>query len=221
MVVFDMASELKSLFTQKELEPFTRHNNFINVLCLLILYGLSFAIIFFYRDFQNPLYILTGFMIMGAVQHTLATLVHEAAHFNLFSHRKLNDFFGHLLCAAPLISYLKDYRYFHFEHHRYAGKKEKDPELKFYLSMGIKTSYESRAEVFKVLVNDFSGTSYIKGLLYVIRFFGKKRKEGVIEKPTLLENLCVFEWSTIAPLIMWKLGLILPYLIFWVLPILL
>ncbi len=214
-----MKSELKGIFSSKDLAPFTVHKNGINILSLLILYTLSFTIIGFYPHFTSPLYIIVGFLIMGAVQHTFATFVHEAAHFNLFTNRKVNDILGHVLCAAPLVSYMKDYRYFHFEHHRHTGKIDKDPELKFFQAMGVKPSYSSKAEVAKVFLNDLSGISYMRGLLYVLKFFGEKRKTGEIEKPTALENLAVLVWLTIVPIIMYKLGLIIPYLIFWVAPI--
>lgn len=214
-----MKADLKGMFSHKELEPFTRQQNLINVVTLTGLYAIPAALIFFYPRFASPLYIILGFLIMGAVQHTLATFVHEAAHLSLFTNRKMNDFFGHLLCAAPLISFMKDYRYFHFEHHRHAGKFEKDPELKFYRAMGVKPSYDSKAEVIKVFINDLTGVSYLKGLLYVLKFFGEKRKEGIIDKPTLVENLAVVGWLTVVPFIMWKLGLIIPFLIFWLIPI--
>jgi fatty acid desaturase len=214
-----MKSELKGLFSQKDLSPFTVQRNGINIVYLIGLYALSFAIMGLYEKFGNALYIIIGFLVMGAVQHTFATFVHEAAHLNLFTNRKMNDFFGHVLCAAPLISYMKDYRYFHFEHHRHTGKIDKDPELKFYRAMGVKPSYDSKAEVIKVFINDLTGISYFRGLLHVLKFFGEKRKAGEIENPTIIENLAVVAWLTAFPFLMFKLGLIIPYLIFWLAPI--
>lgn len=214
-----MTSEIKSLFTREELARFSVQRNHINVIALIFLYLLSFGIIYFYSQFGSALYIVIGFLIMGAIQHTLATFVHEAAHLNLFTNKKMNDFFGHLLCAAPLISYLKDYRYFHFEHHRHTGKVDKDPELKFYRAMGIRPEYSSRTEVLQVFLNDLTGISYFKGLLYVLKFFGEKRKEGAIDKPTLVDHVCIMGWLTAVPFIAWKAGLLVPFVIFWLLPI--
>ncbi len=214
-----MKSELKGLFSQKDLSPFTKQRNLINILYLIALYALSFAIIYFYSLYGNFFYGLMAFFALGAIQHTLATFIHEAAHLNLFSNKKWNDFFGHILCSAPLISYLKDYRYFHFEHHRHTGKLDKDPELKFYRSMGLKPTYASKSEVFKVFLNDLTGLSYLRGLIYVLKFFGEKRKEGIIKNPTLAEDIAIISWLTIVPFIMFKLGLIIPFLILWFLPI--
>jgi fatty acid desaturase len=214
-----MAEKLKGLFTPKDLVPFTKQRNGINVIYLLSLYLFGFAIIYFYETYGSPFYILFGFLAMGVIQHNLATFVHEAAHMNLFTNRKMNDFFGHLLCSAPLLSFLKDYRYFHFEHHRHTGKFDKDPELKFYRAMGLKPQYNSPKEVIAVFLNDLSGLSYLRGLIYVLKFFSERRKEGVIEKPNFLENLLVLSWLTVVPYLMWKLGLLVPFVIFWLLPV--
>jgi fatty acid desaturase len=215
-----MKTELKSLFTAKELAPFYKKNNAINVLYLISLYGLSFSIIYFYQYLKNPFYIFFGIFIMGVVQHTLATFIHEAAHLNLFSNKRLNDGFGHFLCSAPLLSYLKDYRYFHFEHHRFTGKIDKDPELKFYRAMKIKPGPYTKKEIIKVFLNDFSGASYFRGLKYFLSYIKLKRKVVLIEKPSVLDHFSVLTWITIIPFIMWSLSLLTPFLIFWVAPIL-
>lgn len=214
-----MKSELKGLFTQKDLIPYIRQTNAINVIYLFCLYAVSFGILYFYNHYGNLFYGLVAFFVMGAIQHTLATFVHEAAHLNLFTNRKWNDFIGHTLCSAPLISFMKDYRYFHFEHHRHTGKIEKDPELKFYRSMGVKPFYASKAEVVKVFILDLTGISYLRGLIYVLKFFGEKRKAGLIENPTVFENLVVVAWLSLVPFLMYQAGLLIPYLLLWFLPI--
>ncbi len=215
-----MKSELKSLFTQKELHPFTGHKDLYNVIYLMLLYVTAGAIIFFYPKFNNAFYIVTGVLLMGIIQHTLATFIHESAHFHMFQNKKWNDLAGHILCAAPLVSYLKDYRYFHFEHHRHTGKADRDPELKFYRAMSIKPAYSNRREVLVVFIKDLAGINYVKGLLFALNFFAEKRKQGIIENPTVLEHAAVMAWFTLIPFLMFKAGLLTPYLIFWILPIL-
>lgn len=214
-----MNSEMTGLFSQKDLTPFTTQKNAINVIWLFCLYALSFGIIYCYQFYGNIFYSVFAFFIIGAIQHTLATFVHEAAHLNLFTHNKWNDFFGHALCSAPLVSYMKDYRYFHFEHHRHTGKFEKDPELKFYRAMGVKPRYGSKTEVIKVFMNDLTGISYFRGLVYVLKFFKEKRKVGAIENPGFIENVVLISWLTIVPFFFYRNGLIVPYLLLWFLPI--
>lgn len=214
-----MKEELKGLFTAEELAPFMRPRNDVNILTLTILYSIAAAIIVFYPRFGSATYALFGYLVMGAVQHWLGTYVHEAAHLNLFTHRRLNDFFGHALCAAPLLSYLKDYRYFHFEHHRHTGDLERDPELRFYRAMGVKPAYGAKTEILRQFIFDLIGVTYVRSLRYVLNFFGEKRKLGIIEKPTLGENALLLVWITLIPFLMWRASLLTPFLIFWVLPI--
>jgi fatty acid desaturase len=215
-----MKAELKSLFTPQQISPFMKMGNMINIVSFLILFGITISIVALYSSFGNFYYIFFGFLIMGAVQHTLATFVHEAAHYSLFTNKKMNDFFGNLLCSAPLASYLNDYRYFHFEHHRHTGVIGKDPELNLYRAMGLTPKFRSKKEVAKIFFQDLTGISYFKSLIYLLRFFGEKRKLGLIEKPNWVENFCLMTWFVFIPILMWKMGLLLPFLIFWVLPLL-
>ncbi len=218
-----MKTELKSLFSTKEIAPFTTPKDHLNALCLLVLYGIPAALIFNFSAVSGTLfttlYTVLGFLIMGAVQHTLGTFVHEAAHLHLFQHKKLNQIAGHYLCAAPLLSYLEDYRYFHFEHHRHTGKIDRDPELLFYRAMGIGPTVSSRGQVVRLFLLDLTGIHYFKGLKYLLGFFQDKRDRGVIKKPTVSEHMGLLAWVTLIPWLFWSSGLFLPFLLFWLLPL--
>ena len=67
-------------------------------------------------------------VIIGSRQHGMAILVHEAAHGVLFSNRKLNDFIGQYILAAPYGGDMFAYRQYHLKHHRYA-QSENDPVI--------------------------------------------------------------------------------------------
>ncbi len=219
-----MKTELKSLFSPKDLAPFTSAKDHLNVLCLLGLYAIPAGLIANFSSVTGvvptALYVALGILIMGAVQHTLGTFVHEAAHLHLFQRKKLNEFAGHFLCAAPLLSYLEDYRYFHFEHHRHTGKIGRDPELLFYRAMGISPTVSSRQEVVRLFFLDLTGIHYFKGLQYLLGFFKDKRAQGVIRNPTLPEHLGLLVWVTLIPFLFWVSGLFLPFFLFWLLPLL-
>jgi fatty acid desaturase len=70
---------------------------------------------------------------VGVVQHRLAGLVHEGAHYILFKNRKLNELASDLLCMFPLFSTTAQYRVMHLGHHDYVNDWDRDPEL---LNMG-------------------------------------------------------------------------------------
>lgn len=67
--------------------------------------------------------------LIGAVQHRLAGLGHEGAHYILFKNRVLNELVSDLLCMFPLFSTTEQYRQIHLGHHEYVNDWERDPEL--------------------------------------------------------------------------------------------
>lgn len=157
---------------------------------------------------------------MGAVQHNIATFVHEVAHGHLFSNKNLNEKLGQFFFAAPLFGYVEDYRFFHWEHHRHTGKVDRDPELLLYRTLGLKTEGFTTGEVIKVFLKSVSGIYAVKGLLFMNKFYFAKRKEGLIKNPGLFEHGTVAFWLIVIPMLMWKLELLGTYLLVWIVPML-
>jgi fatty acid desaturase/SAM-dependent methyltransferase len=68
-------------------------------------------------------YILAALLISGG-QHGLGLVAHEFIHYNVIpGNRKLNDFLGTWLFAAPGGIPFTIFRYRHFQHHRYYSTK--------------------------------------------------------------------------------------------------
>jgi fatty acid desaturase len=78
--------------------------------------------------FWHPaLYVLTVAFV-GARQHALIVLAHEAAHWRLFRRRAVNDWVGELLLAWPFVVFtMQAYRRNHLPHHRHINTAE-DPD---------------------------------------------------------------------------------------------
>jgi fatty acid desaturase len=72
--------------------------------------------------------LLVANLCIGAGQHRLATLTHEAAHYILFRNRLLNDFVSEWFCMFPLFGTTHSYRVQHLGHHQYPNDPEKDPD---------------------------------------------------------------------------------------------
>jgi len=60
---------------------------------------------------------LAAIVLIGAGQHRLTTLGHEASHYMLFRHRLLNELTSDLLCMFPVWSTTHHYRIQHLAHH--------------------------------------------------------------------------------------------------------
>lgn len=68
-------------------------------------------------------------LLVGAVQHRLVCLGHEAAHYTLLKNRFWNDLVSDLFCMFPVFGTTQAYRVHHIGHHLYPNDWEKDPNL--------------------------------------------------------------------------------------------
>ncbi len=68
-------------------------------------------------------------VLIGALQHRLAGLGHEAAHYTLLRHKFLNDLVGDLFCMFPITATVHFYRLFHLAHHQFTNDPTRDPDL--------------------------------------------------------------------------------------------
>ncbi|MEM9455154.1 MAG: fatty acid desaturase family protein [Myxococcota bacterium] len=76
----------------------------------------------------HPLLYAATVIFIGARQHALGILVHEAAHYRLAVDRRVNDWLSELFCAAPLLLIsTENYRANHREHHLHVNTDD-DPD---------------------------------------------------------------------------------------------
>jgi fatty acid desaturase len=70
-----------------------------------------------------------AWLLVGAQQHRLATLGHEAVHYVLFRNRFLNELISDWFCMFPLLSTTQYYRPQHLGHHQFVNDPDRDPDL--------------------------------------------------------------------------------------------
>lgn len=68
-------------------------------------------------------------VLIGAVQHRIAGLGHEASHYTMIKNRFWNELTSDLFCMFPMFSTTAQYRLTHMAHHDYTNDWEKDTEL--------------------------------------------------------------------------------------------
>jgi len=70
---------------------------------------------------RNPLVYAAAVIWIGARQHALTVLGHDAAHYRLLPNRRWNDWLANLLTQWPTFITVEGFRYYHGEHHRFTG----------------------------------------------------------------------------------------------------
>ena len=114
------------LFSRDEWDRLSRRSNILGL--AIVAHAWAVIALAMAAAIWQPWLIIIAIPIIGARQLGLAVLMHEAAHGGLSTHRKLNDWVGQWLCAAPIGGNLAAYRPYHLSHHKYAQQPE-DPDL--------------------------------------------------------------------------------------------
>ena len=127
--------------------------------------------------------------IIAAFQNHFSILMHEAAHRLLMPSNVWNDRLGQALFAAPIVMNLKDYRYIHLKHHKFSGDPQQDPEVAFYY--GAQIGYGVQEDRLKKnIINDLTGQSTIRSLIYLQKFIQERVKSGDIRAGSGEDLLC-------------------------------
>ncbi len=80
-------------------------------------------------------------LIVGALQHHLANLAHEAVHHTLFKNRYLNDLVSEWLCSFPMFSSTFHYGLHHLAHHQFVNDPVRDPDISQLQKSGHRLSF--------------------------------------------------------------------------------
>lgn len=80
--------------------------------------------------------VLLAVILVGAGQHQLTGLAHEASHHTLFKNRKWNDYLSDWLCMFPMFSTTHHYRLQHIAHHQFTNDPDRDPDVSQLKSSG-------------------------------------------------------------------------------------
>jgi fatty acid desaturase len=195
-----MAPESSRLLTPEQVQHLRGKSDFVGALLVLHAWGLIFASMALFVWWPNPPTFVIAVMVIGARQLGLAILMHDAAHGLLFNSRRLNEWVGTWLCAAPVFTSLQLYRPYHLKHHRHTQQAE-DPDL------GLSASFPiTRRSLWRKIVRDLTGrTAYQRRLEQFRRGLAKEGKAFIVNL-VLLGALSAIGYWWLYPLL-WLLPL--------------
>jgi fatty acid desaturase len=123
---------------KEKLQELRRTDNFTNIYYLVRTYLYFAAVIggtlWFYEAndwsfWLNVPVTMLAILLVGAGQHQLTGLAHEASHHILFKNRFWNDFVSDWFCMFPMYSATQHYRLQHIAHHQFINDPERDPDI--------------------------------------------------------------------------------------------
>jgi fatty acid desaturase len=172
----------------------------------------------------NPFWILLSILVIGTRQHALFVVAHDAAHYLLYSSRKVNDAVGRACATVQGLS-MCTYRVIHRLHHNNLyGELDPDTALHGGYPRG-------RAYLIKKLLKDLSGVTAWKTYAYFLGgapalntqtkvalrplddTSGKLKDEARADRNTVV----VFHIAALA--FFAATGYLVEYLVLWVLPL--
>lgn len=145
-------------------------------------------------------YIPISLLACLAHQRCISEWIHESAHLNFVTGRKWNDLWTHLLLGVFFMNDIKQHRYAHSIHHR--QRIFFQPEDGDTCHLTVRT----KRDLIQGVLSDLSGFSAIK------MFTSRESAEKSPKTPGLKLAFLIAHVSI--ALMLWRVGLILPYSIY-------
>lgn len=91
---------------------------------------------------------ILAIILVGAGQHQLTGLAHEASHHILFRNRVFNDLVSDWFCMFPMFSCTQHYRLQHLAHHQFVNDPDRDPDVSQLQTSGHWLNFPLQKKVF-------------------------------------------------------------------------
>jgi fatty acid desaturase len=190
-----MAPKAADLLTAEQVQALRGKSDLVGALLVLHAWALIFASLALFAWWPNPLTFVLAAMVIGARQLGLAILMHDAAHGLLFANRRLNEWVGSWLCAAPVFTSLALYRPYHLAHHRHTQQPE-DPDL------GLSAPFPiTRQSLWRKIARDLSGRTAYQRRREQLRGGLAKESKAFVANLVLLGGLAAIGYWWLYPLL--------------------
>jgi len=193
------------LLTLSELQDLRRLSGIRSALLVLHAWATIAGAMALHVVWPSALTLVLAVAVIGSRQLGLLVLVHEAAHWRLFAHPRVNDRIARWLCAYPMWADLSAYRRRHHLHHAHTQSAD-DPDLALSARFPV-----TRAVFWWDVVRDLSGVTACSRVLGWPEWRGGMQALWRRLRGPLAANALLF--GVLAALGPWHL-----YLLLWLLP---
>ena len=182
--------------------------------------AIAAAVVLCTRCWNLPLY-LCALVFIGARQHALLILGHEASHYTLFKKKSSNDWVADLVFYWPMFLSVGVFRYFHRDHHRFLGtEKDKNREL------WRTHTYEGTLEEDWQFPKSMPGLvlllakklALIEGVVWIISGIAAMFVRPEYRKNSWLYAAARSAYYGCVALLIWRLHLASGVLLYWIVP---
>jgi len=177
----------KDILSREELTALTQRSDLrgaFTVACNYALIAGSFALV---AVSPSVLTVLLALIVLGGRQLGLGILMHDCAHNTLFKSRRLNQWVGRWLCAAPVLVDLDRYRTYHLKHHKLSGTLD-DPDYPNYRNYPV----TPQSFIRKVL-RDLSGSTGLRNFFVTLKMHSGEISYELVFKGAELNALTAAE----------------------------
>lgn len=156
----DSPGNIPVKLTHEELSALSKINPLLACAHIGAEWAMIVAMIYICERFWHPFLYIFAIAFIGARQHALLILMHDAVHYRLFRNRSVNDWVSEVLLAWPHLVSARAYRKNHFAHHKFLNT-EQDPDFKRRIGDPAWVFPKPVPELAKLLFRDISGLSSV------------------------------------------------------------
>ncbi len=129
---------------------------------------------------------LLAVILIGAGQHQLSALSHEAVHHILFRNRYWNELASDLFCMFPMFSSTHHYRLQHLAHHQFVNDPVRDPDISQLQTSGHWLSFPvTKPQFLRALLKQL----WLPNLVRFIRIRAQYNATGTDKNPYLRKGV--------------------------------
>ena len=165
----------------------------------------------------HPVIYLFAIVWIGARQHALTVLGHDAAHFRLLPSRRWNDWVGNVVVMWPVFLAADGYRYYHGEHHRFTGMENDGNRTiwRTHTKAGALTAEWTFPKTFVGLVLTILWrAAFLTGLFWILRGFAA----AVIMRRSWVHMVGRLGYYAAIAATLTATGFWREFLLFWIVP---